>query len=125
MTVNYRSLITAICAAGIGILNAESSIAQTSQDDAAATCTPWVDLGGGHDNTESPNLGCTNQDNLKNMVEDRRDLDRGRKLGPADAERESQAVRRYEEGIVKEATSGAASPGAPLIPTASAQGSTQ
>jgi hypothetical protein len=125
MTTNGRLLAISICAAGLGILNAEDGFAQTSQEISSQTCAPWIDSGGGHDNAESVNLGCTNRNNLRGMVEDKHDLDHGRTLGPADAERESQAVKRYEEGSVKEATPASSSPGALLIPTASPQGSPQ
>jgi hypothetical protein len=43
-------------------------------------------------------LGCANNYNLQRMVEDKRDLLRGRKLSPAPAAPAARAARRYIEG---------------------------
>lgn len=43
-------------------------------------------------------LGCTNRANLKAMVADPADLQRGRALSPADGVRESHAIEAYEVG---------------------------
>lgn len=125
MAPNWRLLAFALCAAGIGALSAGNGFAQNSGVNVGQACLPWVYSGGGHDNTDSADLGCANRVNLRSMADDRRDLDHGRKLGPADAERESQAIKRYEEGNVKQAGAASSSAGALLIPTPSPQGPQQ
>lgn len=86
--------------------------ARAADESPAARCSSWADLTHpDHSNSEPSNLGCTNRRNLENMVEDKSDLEQGRPLGPADAERESLAVKNYEEGHVKQSSSGTASPG--------------
>ena len=100
MTRLSRSLHTAACAAGALVLLA--STAADAGDGGAPGCTQWAELSGtDHSNSEPTDLGCTNRSNLERMVEDPHDLDRGRKLGPADGERESLAIRNYEQGKVK------------------------
>lgn len=47
-------------------------------------------------------LGCTNDRNLTQMVEDPRDLLHGRSLGPADAEHAANGVERYRTDEIKE-----------------------
>jgi type IV pilus biogenesis protein CpaD/CtpE len=97
---------------------------QAADDMPATRCSSWADLTHpDHGNREPSNLGCTNRRNLEQMVEDKRDLEQGRPLGPADAERESLAVKNYEEGHVKQSSSGTASPGLTIGPAAPAQGS--
>lgn len=54
-----------------------------------------------HANAPTFGGGCVNKNNIENMVQQKSDLMQGRPLGPANAEREAQAVRRYEEGKVK------------------------
>ncbi len=46
--------------------------------------------------------GCTNERNLTLMVEDPRDLVRGRSIGPADAEHAANGVERYRTDDIKE-----------------------
>jgi pilus assembly protein CpaD len=46
-------------------------------------------------------LGCSQQRNLELMVEDPRDLQRGRSLAPASGPREGDAVERYQTDEVK------------------------
>ena len=46
--------------------------------------------------------GCTNERNLTLMVEDPRDLVRGRTIGPADAEHAANGVERYRTDDIKE-----------------------
>jgi len=46
--------------------------------------------------------GCSNERNLTLMVEDPRDLLRGRSIGPADAEHAANGVERYRNDEVKE-----------------------
>jgi pilus assembly protein CpaD len=52
---------------------------------------------------ENPNLrgGCTNERNLTLMVEDPRDLVRGRSIGPADSDTVVDGVQRYRDDKVK------------------------
>jgi hypothetical protein len=54
-----------------------------------------------HSNADSPYLGCVTAINFRAMVENPADLERGRPLGRADAERESRAVEAYQQGKVK------------------------
>lgn len=69
---------------------------------AAPPCPAWVDFPADHhSNAGSPYLGCTNAANLRSMVANPNDLQQGRSLGPADGERETNAVRTYEQGQVK------------------------
>lgn len=49
-----------------------------------------------------PRGGCTNERNLTLMVEDPRDLVRGRSIGPADPDQTSNAVNRYRTDKVKD-----------------------
>lgn len=53
---------------------------------------------------ENPRLqnGCTNERNLTLMIEDPRDLERGRTIGPADAEHAANGVERYRSDDIKE-----------------------
>jgi type IV pilus biogenesis protein CpaD/CtpE len=62
-----------------------------------------------HSGQDSPYLGCTTEYNLRAMVANPEDLQHGRALGPADAERESNAVEAYREGKVKPFAGGTAS----------------
>jgi type IV pilus biogenesis protein CpaD/CtpE len=54
-----------------------------------------------HDNSDSPFLGCIAAVNLRAMVANPADLRRGRSLGPADGDRESQAIETYQQGKIK------------------------
>jgi pilus biogenesis lipoprotein CpaD len=56
-----------------------------------------------HDPLNLPmsNLGCATLGNLARMIADPADLAQGRRLGPADATREAEAVVRYRAGKVK------------------------
>ena len=71
-------------------------------DEESASCGRWSsDLGANHDNAPTFNGPCANTHNLEQMVQVKSDLRQGRPLGPANAEREAAAVKRYEEGKVK------------------------
>lgn len=71
----------------------------------SAPCPSWVNFpADDHSNAGSPFLGCTNAANLQNMVANPADLKQGRPLGPADGERETNAVHTYEAGQVKDFT---------------------
>jgi type IV pilus biogenesis protein CpaD/CtpE len=64
-------------------------------------CPSWaVDPADRHSNADSATLGCVSALNLRAMVEDQADLERGRKLGPASGERETRAVEAYQQGKV-------------------------
>jgi len=87
------------------------------------TCSHWAQLAGSdHSNAEPADLGCTNRRNLEHMVEAPLDLERGRSLGPADAEREAHAVKIYEEGKVQFIGSSAGPAGFVLGPATPTQG---
>jgi type IV pilus biogenesis protein CpaD/CtpE len=124
--MNARSQNITICAAGFGLfLIAGAAAAQTSSSPSNESCPPWADSGDRHTNYGSPMAGCSDLLNLEHMVENKQDLRWGRKLGPADAEREALAIQNYEAGKVKDTkTEGsAAGSGAVFIPTAAPQGS--
>jgi hypothetical protein len=60
-------------------------------------CPAWVDFPSDRSsNADSPWLGCVSDANLRAMLEDPSDLQRGRPLGPADGERESLGVESYQ-----------------------------
>lgn len=93
---------------------------------AVTPCPPWVDYPANlHSNANSPYLGCANRANLEQMLVDKHDLVRGRKLGPANGERESSAVKAYEQGKIKLPNSSGASSGATLLLQGGSQGGTQ
>ena len=84
----------------------------------AQKCPSWVQSPDDfHANRPSPDLGCSNRENLGQMVEDPNDLKQGKDLAPADSQRESDAVKRYEEGHVKTATPAPSSFGGVLVPS--------
>jgi len=88
------------------------------------TCSRWAQLtDADHSNSEPLDLGCTNRRNLEHMAEDPRDIERGRDLGPADAEREARAVKIYEEGKVQFSGSTTGQSGFLLGPVTPTQGS--
>ncbi len=65
-------------------------------------CPPWVKFPADHySNADSPYLGCTSAVNLRAMVANPADLERGRPLGPANGERAALGVENYELGKVK------------------------
>jgi type IV pilus biogenesis protein CpaD/CtpE len=107
------------------LISASASSAQTPTAAASPPCSPWVNSGGDHSNGETPDLGCSNGRNLEGMLDSKSDLERGRELGPADANRERLAITNYEEGKVKDSSTGATSPGALMIPTAKPQETSQ
>ncbi|MEN6542246.1 CpaD family pilus assembly lipoprotein [Parvibaculum sp.] len=70
-----------------------------------ASCGRWsTQLGANHDNAPTFHGPCANAHNLEKMIDKKSDLTQGRPLGPANAEREAAAVKRYEEGKVKTST---------------------
>lgn len=79
------------------------AMAQSAGAGGTTACEPWVNYPADkHSNAPSPYLGCTQQENLENMVEDKNDLKQGKMLGPSDGKREADAVQRYEDGKVKQ-----------------------
>src|SRR5512135_966480 len=107
VTRSLRMTAPAASALLLAVLAAQPAAAGSN----SPSCTHWAEFTGtDFSNSEPTDLGCTNRRNLEHMVEDPNDLDHGRKLGPADAERESLAVRTYEQGKVRFApTEGGAS----------------
>jgi type IV pilus biogenesis protein CpaD/CtpE len=66
------------------------------------TCPSWWQFPTDrYSNADSPYLGCVTSINLRAMVADPMDLERGRPLGKADSERETRAVEAYQQGKVK------------------------
>ncbi len=123
MTRMPLSVQSAMCAVGTVLLLASAPRATAADADTAPTCSHWVELAGTDYSARAPaDLGCTNRQNLEHMVEDPNDLVRGRHLGPADAARESLAVRNYEDGKVKFAPSGGGSNSVVLAPVSPSQG---
>lgn len=93
---------------------------------AAMPCPQWVLFPADrHSNTDSPYLGCTNEVNLRAMVANPADLERGRPLGLADGAHEARAVDAYRLGTAKTlGASGVMTPGAngAMTPGAGAPG---
>ena len=66
-------------------------------------CPDWsVESGTDFANNPHSNFGCATRTNLGLMIDDPRDLARGRSLGPADGVREAEAIARYRRGEVTE-----------------------
>ena len=61
-----------------------------------------LDLNRSSQESSNPRGGCSNERNLTLMVEDPRDLVRGRTTGPADADHAADGVQRYREDKIKE-----------------------
>ena len=78
---------------------------------AAQPCPPWTEFPGDrHSNRASPYLGCASETNLRSMLENPADLQRGRPLGPADGERAARAIAAYRQGTARPAAGAAAAP---------------
>ena len=79
-------------------------------------CPAWVDYPKDiHINDPSPYLGCTNRANLEQMLDDKQDIVAGRTLGAASGERESNAVKAYQEGKTKTTPTGSSGGGAAIL----------
>lgn len=61
-----------------------------------------LDLNRSSQENPTRQLGCTNERNLTQMVEDPRDLLHGRTMAPADAEHAANGVERYRTDDIKE-----------------------
>lgn len=61
-----------------------------------------IDLNRSSQEGSSPRGSCSNERNLTLMVEDPRDLVRGRTIGPADSDHAGDGVQRYRDDKVKE-----------------------
>lgn len=61
-----------------------------------------LDLNRSTQEQSSPRGSCSNERNLTLMVEDPRDLVRGRSIGPADSDHAADGVQRYRDDKVKE-----------------------
>ena len=69
---------------------------------AAMPCPPWLEFPADrYSDQDHTYFGCSNSVNLKTGLEDGRDLERGRDLGPASGARESIAAGQYESGQTK------------------------
>lgn len=65
-------------------------------------CPPWSSFPTDrHSNRDSPHLGCSVAANLRAMLADPDDLERGRPLGPGDGEHAARAVDAFRQGKVK------------------------
>jgi len=70
--------------------------------DAGRSCPQWTLFPvNRYSNADSPYLGCVSAVNLRAMVADPADLERGRPLGPADGERQTGAIEAYRQGKIK------------------------
>jgi len=66
---------------------------------ATQPCPQWSEFPAHqYSNRDSPYLGCTTGVNLRAMLENPADLERGRPLGPTDGETAARAVQTYHEG---------------------------
>ncbi len=76
-------------------------------------CPDWSDdpTGSHSNNVTSSNYGCATLSDLSLMIDNPRDLDTGRELGPAAADPAADAVERYRTGTVKPFSGGSASSG--------------
>jgi len=106
MTTPSHSLRAASIVLGIVIVLAISGCASEPARPPAQTserpCPLWLDFPANHhSNADSPYLGCVSDVNLRAMVADPADLERGRQLGPADGEIETRAIEAYQQGKVK------------------------
>ena len=89
---------------------------------AGRSCPQWVEFPADrHSNANSAYLGCVSAANLRAMVADPADLERGRQLGPANGERETRAIEAYQLGKVKPFSGGDST--GPLIVVPSTGGS--
>jgi type IV pilus biogenesis protein CpaD/CtpE len=104
MAVPRVGLSSAAGVLGIGFLLAGAACTHESLPvpTAAQPCPPWVlfppDY---HSNADSPYLGCVVAANLRAMVANPADLERGRPLGPGNGERQTLAVEAYQQDKVK------------------------
>jgi hypothetical protein len=65
----------------------------------ANACSAWLESTPFlHGNGETPSLGCSNDSNLRAMLEEPQDIERGRTFSPADGARESGVLEGYESG---------------------------
>lgn len=111
MASAFRIGLSGLALLGLGACaNEHAPLASTSP------CPPYVNYPADiHANDPSPYLGCSNRANLEQMVEDKRDLEVGRTLGPADGAREAKAVKDYKEGKTKTSTGSSSTTGAGLL----------
>lgn len=103
MTQNRRKLrVVAVVAVSILLPVMSAPFVGAAAEGASDQCGRWsIQRGSNHDNAATFGGGCTNRHNLESMIQQKSDLTQGRPLGPANAEREAAAVKRYEEGKVK------------------------
>jgi len=104
MTQSRRKFrIVSMAAASIVLSAMMVPHGQAAAEVASDPCSGRLTTGIVSDHANAPTFGggCVNKNNIENMVQQKSDLTQGRPLGPANAEREAQAVKRYEEGKVK------------------------
>jgi len=117
-------------AAALAMSAALTACTTPSRNTAALTptaehpCPPWVEFPADRNsNADSAYLGCSVDYNLKATLEDPRDYEHGRELGPASGARESLGVAQYQTGQVKPLQ--AAEPATPTIVLGGAGGTGQ
>ncbi len=116
MAISYRKIHAAAFTIGAvavaGAAGCVSDPAPPPTKSAEMACPQWVKFPADHHSeADSPYLGCVSAANLKAMLANPTDLDKGRTSGPADGEREAAAIDAYQHGKVK-AFQGASASGA-------------
>ena len=100
LRITAATLATCIVLAITGCANAPPP--QPPAQYSGSGCPPWWQFPADrYSNADSPYLGCVTAVNLRAMLADPADLERGRPLGRADAERESRAIEAYQQGKIK------------------------
>ncbi len=74
---------------------------RASMQNCAAMTGPGAAPSSSRNDIAAPYFGCSNYANLRAMLDNPTDIDKGRPLGPANGARESVAVQRYQEGKSK------------------------
>jgi len=112
------SIVTAWLLAGCGgCANNEALPFPT----AAQPCPAWTEFPADRNsNGDARYLGCSNAVNLRAMVDDPSDLEKGRLLGPADGERTARAIEAYHQAIVRPSAATSSSGTSAAAPGASA-----
>jgi len=97
-----------------------SALAPTAEQ----PCPSWVEHPASKlSNADSEYLGCANVLNLRNMLDEPRDLVQGRSLGAANGARESRSVETYIQGKGKSPVSGGEAAPMIIMPAAVGDGS--
>jgi hypothetical protein len=106
VAIFYRKIHAAALTLGAGsiavVAGCASDPAPPLSKAADLGCPQWVKFPADHHSeADSPYLGCISAANLKAMLANPADLDRGRPAGPANGEREASAIEAYQQGKVK------------------------